>query len=264
MRDDLSLRSGDDYPAERMDHRVSGAGEPPILLLHGWGGSLQAMDVLSVPLTQHRRVMTVSLPGFGNSPEPAVPWGTWEYVAVLRRWCELQGVGQADIIGHSFGGRIAIGIAARHRDMVGKLVLIDSAGLKPRRSLTTRMKIMTARNLKRAGRIMQGRFEKFATKWRDQLGSTDWKLASPVMRRTLVNVIEEDLSGELGTLTTSTLLIWGEKDAATPLQMGRMMNRLIPGSSLEVIPGAGHFCYLERKGEVLSKIWGHLELPRAW
>ncbi len=260
----MTAESAVNYQPEELDYRITGNGDPPILMLHGWGGSLQAMDVLAEPLAQQRRVVSLSLPGFGASPEPLEPWGTWDFVGLLKGWLERQGLKKVDVIGHSFGGRIAIGLAVKHPHVIEKLVLMDSAGLKPHRSLKTRLKIMTARNLKRVGRIMQGRFEKFTDRWRDQLGSLDWKLASPVMRRTLVRVIEEDLSVELGSIKASTLIVWGEKDTATPLPMGRRMARLIPDSSLVVIPGASHFCYLERKGDVLSAVWKHLELSTVW
>ncbi len=252
------------YELEELDYQIIGEGDPPILMLHGWGGSLQTMDVLGEPLAQHRRVVFVSLPGFGSSPEPPESWGTWDFVGLLKDWLERQGLKRIDVIGHSFGGRIAIGLAIKHPHFIEKLILMDSAGLRPHRSLTTRLKIMTAHNLKRVGRVMHGRFEKFMDRWRDQLGSMDWKLASPVMRRTLVRIIEEDLSVELGNIKASTLLVWGEKDTATPLPMGRKMARLIPNSSLVIIPGSGHFCYLERKGDVLSAVWKHLELSTAW
>ena len=253
-----------DYPLEQIEYRIKGTGNPPILLLHGWGGSYKALDVLGEPLAQHRRIFSVSLPGFGASPEPAEAWNASDYSNVVKNWLDRQGIETVDIIAHSFGGRIAIGLAANYPRSVGRLVLMASAGIKPRRSIRTRLKIRTARGLKRAASILGGRYLQIMDRWRDRLGSQDWKLSSPAMRRILVNILDEDQSETIARITVPTLLIWGNKDTATPLWMGEKMNRLIRGSKLVTVEGAGHFCYLEQKGEVLAEIWKHLQLPSAW
>ena len=256
--------SGREYPLDKIERGIEGSGDPPVLVLHGWGGDYRALSVIATPISQQRNVISLSLPGFGDSPEPPEAWGTWEYVEVIKTWLEHEGYRKVDVIAHSFGGRIAIGLAVRYPDFIVRLILIDSAGLRARRSFKTRLKVMTARNLRRFAQIMQGRTAEFLNKWRDQLGSQDWKLASPVMRSILVKVLDEDLSDELPRITAPALLIFGEIDTATPLWMAQKMNELIPDSKLEVIPGVGHFCYLEKKGEVLSRVWRHLDLPTAW
>jgi len=253
-----------EYNMERMEHRIHGDGDPPILMLHGWGGNNNDMDVLAEPLVQHRRILTISLPGFGASPEPPESWKVSDYIKTVKLWLDRQGIETVDIIAHSFGGRIAIGLVANYPGLVKRLVLMASAGLKPRRSIKTRLKIHTARELKRAARLLGVRYGQIMEKWRDRLGSQDWKLSSPVMRKILVNVIEEDQSESIARINVPTLLIWGSRDSATPLWMGQRMSRLISGSKLVIIAGAGHFNYLEKKGEVLAEIWKHLQLPKAW
>lgn len=252
------------YPLEKIEAHITGSGTPPILLLHGWGGDVNALNAIAEPLAQHRQVISLSFPGFGSSPEPPESWGTWEYVDFLNDWLGQQITGAVDVIGHSFGGRISIGLAVRYPSLVGRMVLIDSSGLKPRRSLKTRLKILTAKGMSRTSRIVGGRLREIIDRQRERLGSEDWRQASPVMRGTLVRILKEDLKRELANITTPTLLVWGNEDNETPLFMAKVMDRLIPDAKLSVIEGAGHFCYLERTGEVVSQIWKHLELPSVW
>ena len=260
----MTCESVDNYNLDKIAGKLYGAGTPPILMLHGWGGDLHSMEVLGKPLSQHRQIISISLPGFGDSPEPSESWNTADYVTILKGWLAKNGLSGLDIIAHSFGGRTAIMLASKHPELVNRLILIASAGLRTRRSLKTRMKILTAKSLSRGARILKGRLAAYMEKQREQLGSQDWKLASPVMRSILVKVLEEDLSTELREIEAPTALIWGEKDTATPVYMGEAMDRLIPDSHLVVIRDAGHFCYQEQKGVVLSEIWKHLELPAAW
>ncbi|MDP8237881.1 MAG: alpha/beta hydrolase [Candidatus Hatepunaea meridiana] len=260
----MNNQSVSSYPLDKIEYKSTGSGDPPILLLHGWGGDINSLDVIGTPLAQHRRVISISLPGFGKSPEPDAAWNPWDYLSMLKGWLELQGLSKVDIIAHSFGGRISIPLASRHPDLVGKLILISGAGLKSQRSMKTRLKIMTSKNIARVARVFRGRYAKFIENFRQQLGSQDWKLASPVMRGTLVKTLEEDLRDELNKIAAPTLLVWGEKDTATPLFMARIMDNLIQNSKLVVIPDAGHYCFLERKGEVLSAVWEHFGLPEAW
>lgn len=252
------------YPLEKIEAHITGSGTPQILLLHGWGGDVDALNEIAEPLSQHRQVISLSFPGFGSSPEPSESWGTWEYVDFLNDWLGQQITGAVDVIGHSFGGRISIGLTVRYPSLVGRLVLIDSSGLKPRRSLKTRLKILTAKCMSRTSRIIGGRLSEIIDRQRERLGSEDWRQASPVMRGTLVRALKEDLKAELPKITAPTLLVWGNEDNETPLFMAKVMDRLIPDAKLSVIEGAGHFCYLERTGDVVSAIWKHLELPSVW
>ena len=80
---------------------------------------------------------------------------------------------------------------------------------------------------------------------RNKRGSADYRAASPVMRATLVNVVNEDLTHLLSEIKQSTLLVWGDKDDATPLSDGQLMEKLIPDSGLVVIEGTGHYAFLE-------------------
>jgi len=256
--------SGNSYELGQIVSHSKGKGQPPVLLLHGWGSDPQALSVIAQPLSAHRRVISLALPGFGGSPEPPESWGTWDYVEMLIQWMDSQDLKRVDIIAHSFGGRVTIGLASRYPERVNRIVLMGSAGLVLPRSLRTRTRIVLARALRNAGKVGGAGVEKWMEAKRQRMGSVDWQAASAVMRQTLSRVINEDFSTELTQINSPSLLIWGENDAAVPPAIGRKMADLIPDSEFLLLKNAGHYCFLDRKGETVSAIWRHLELPKVW
>ena len=253
-----------ELPMTNITERKTGEGKPPVLLLHGWGGGLDSLDALSAPISQHRQVWSIALPGFDPAPEPPQPWGTWEYVDFVKSWLDNKNLGKIDIIAHSFGGRVTIGLAARYPDMINRIILIASAGLIPPRKMKTQLKIACAKILSRLAQASGSHGSAAINRLKNRLGSRDWQNASPVMRGTMSRILRQDLTEELTRISAETLLIWGEKDNDTPLALAHKMKSTIPNSRLVIFKGAGHFVYLERTGEVLSEIWKHLELPSAW
>jgi pimeloyl-ACP methyl ester carboxylesterase len=169
-----------------------------------------------------------------------------------------------DIIAHSFGGRVAIALAAQHPALVRQMVLIGSAGMKPERTLKTQFKIVSAKILRKTADLIGGKAAITLRARYRKLGSSDWRAASEVMKGTLSRVLKEELSEECRAIKVPTLLIWGSEDRDTPLSAAHRMNSLIHESELFILPGAGHYCFLEKRGEVLSRIWQHLGLPNLW
>ena len=253
-----------DYPLEKIEHFTAGDSGSSVLFLHGWGGTLRSLIGLSDPISAHRKVISIALPGFGNSPEPTTDWGTWEYAEVIHRWIRAQGLSAIDIVGHSFGGRVAMGIAHKHPESVNRLVLIGSSGLLLPRGPMVILKVMTARAIKHLGRLMGGVLPEWLHAQRQKLGSADWKAATPMMRRILSRVIREDLSAELPEIHSKTLLVWGLEDFAVPVKLGRQMNKMIPDSKLFILPDTGHYPFIDQPGKTLTEIWNWLELPAPW
>jgi len=252
------------YNVADLVYHDHGKGQPEVLLLHGWGSDPQALSGIVQPLMSQRRTISIGLPGFGGSPEPPESWSTWDYVELLRLWMKKHQLKHIDIIAHSFGGRVTIGLASRYPELVNKIVLMGSAGLVLPRSLRTRTRIVLARAMRKAGRIGGVGVEKWMEAKRQRMGSADWQAASPVMRQTLSRVINEDFTTELTQIQSSSLLIWGENDAAVPPEIGRKMAELIPDSEFILLQNAGHYCFLDCKGETVSAIWKHLDLPKVW
>jgi pimeloyl-ACP methyl ester carboxylesterase len=156
-------------------------------------------------------------------------------------------VQRCDVVGHSNGGRIAIVLAALHPERVGKVVLVDSAGVREPQSRQQRMRVRTYKLLRRIERgPLPSPIRAWAHARAERRGSTDYRAASGTLRATLVRLVNEDLTPLLPRITSPVLIIWGEHDTETPLRDARLMERLIPDAGLVVFEGAGHFAYLEQ------------------
>ena len=232
-------------PAAHVTERGDGS---PVLLLHGWGTSAELFVPIFDGLVAGRRLIAPDLPGFGTTESPPEPWSVHDYADWVLRLLERLGVEQCDVIGHSNGGRIGIVLAAEHPERVRRLVLTDSSGIRPRRGLMYRYRVATYKALRRAqhATVLPRALRDLAQRRADRRGSDDFRAASGTMRATLVRLVNEDLTLVLPRIAAPTLLVWGERDADTPLADARVMERLIPDAGLVVFEGAGHFAYLEQ------------------
>ncbi len=225
-------------------YRRVGAG-PPVLVLHGWGGRLEAVAPILDGLADCATLYAPDLPGFGETGLPPAPWGVADYAAWTAAFLDAIGVEHAHVIAHSNGGRIAIHLARHRPQRVDRLILVDSAGLRPRRGPTYYRKVGMAKVGKVAARLLGGAGRSLQRRLVARAASSDYANAGP-LRPTFVRLVNEDLRPLLPQIAASTLLIWGEHDTATPLRDGREMERLIPDAGLVVFPGAGHYCYLDQ------------------
>ncbi|MDE2058313.1 MAG: alpha/beta hydrolase [candidate division NC10 bacterium] len=219
----------------------------PVILLHGWGTSAESLSVVAKALEDRFRVYALDLPGFGWTPSAATTWGTWEYASYVEAFMDRVGIPMASMVGHSFGGRIALVLAAQRPDRVRSLVLVASAGIRPKRGLLYRVKAGAARLAKRFFSLsLWGRLgERVVAELYRRVGSRDYRNAGP-LRATLVKVVGEDLRGILSSIRVPTLIIWGDRDQEVPFSSMEIMARGIPGSRLEVLEGAGHFPFVDR------------------
>jgi pimeloyl-ACP methyl ester carboxylesterase len=218
---------------------------PPILLLHGWGGSIESLAPVVNDLQRSYSVSAFDLPGFGHSSLPPVPWGSAEYAHLTLRVMDHCKLERPHLLGHSFGGQVSLRLAATHAERVGKLVLVCSAGIRLRPTFVARMKRLAAR----AGRWLAAYGGQAGEKARQviyrRIQSRDYASAGP-LRPTLVKVVNEDLRGLLPQITSPTLLMWGAHDRDVPLAAAHVMERFIPGAQLVVLENAGHFPYLDQ------------------
>lgn len=182
----------------------------PVVLLHGWGTSAESLSVVAKALEDRCQVYAVDLPGFGWTPSAATTWGTWEYASYVEAFMDRIGIPTADLIGHSFGGRVALVLAAQRPDRVRRLILAASAGIRPRRGLLLRVKVGSVKLAKRLFLLpVWGRLgERIVAELYRRIGSRDYRNAGP-MRATLVKVVGEDLRGILSSIRVPTLIIWG-------------------------------------------------------
>src|SRR5688572_6310287 len=113
---------------------VNGEGDP-VVLLHGWGGSVDSMRPTAQLLSQSGfKAYVLDLPGFGKSQLPPQAWDVPRYAAFVLDYLDTAGLEKVHLIGHSFGGRISLVMGAEYPDRVNKIVLVDSAGVRPQPS----------------------------------------------------------------------------------------------------------------------------------
>lgn len=217
----------------------------PIIILHGWGSSSAAWEVTKQLLQKAGYQVFISdLPGFGKEPPPKNPWAVDDYV----EWV-LGKFGQFDkfvLIGHSFGGRIAIKLAAQYPEKVEKLVLTGSAGIRFS-SLKERIKIYFYLFASKIANLVFYQppftcFKNYARKFLYWLAGTKdyYKIESSTVKEIFKNVINEDLMPFLDKIKTPTLLLWGRNDRIIPLIHGQIMEKKIIGSKLVLIDNASH------------------------
>ncbi|MGM7703381.1 alpha/beta fold hydrolase [Pseudalkalibacillus sp. Hm43] len=246
-----------------VNYRVSGEGRS-ILLLHGWGTSLKSFEPVHNNLEKHFKVYSIDFPGFGESQEPPEAWDVEAYTNMLREFITQLNIEDPILVGHSFGGRVSIRYAAHHP--VHKIILVDAAGVKPKRSMKYYYKVYTYKTLKKVLDLpgLKKHKEEILTKVKGKVGSADYKNASGVMQQTMVKVVNEDLQRFMPDIQAPTLLIWGENDTATPVEDARIMEKAIPNAGLVVLKGVGHYSYLEKLNEFLVIIDNFLEKDKEW
>jgi len=189
----------------------------------------------------------LDLPGFGKSDEPKEVIGSFQYAEIVRQFLKDENIDKDHFIRHSFGGKISIILGSKYPELTNKIVLIDSAGLIPKRGPKYYIKVYSFKLLKSLYKNLffwlsnEEKMEKFYKKF----GSDDYQAAAGLMRKILVRVVNENLRPILKDVKAPTLLIWGSEDDATPLYMGKIMEREIPDSGLVVFEGAGHYSYID-------------------
>ena len=205
-----------------------------VLLLHGWGASKAAVQGLFNFISSlGRSVISLDFPFFGASDPPPSSWGVFDYADITHKFMSALDVEKAVIVGHSFGGRIGV-ILAAEKKAAEKLVLIDSAGLRPRRSIGKRLKVLCYKVKKRFGCAAKNS------------GSSDYNALPDFMKPVFVRVVNTYLDGIVEKIDVPTLLLWGSEDRDTPLYMAKKFERKIKDSGLVVLEGAGHFSYADR------------------
>ena len=225
----------------KIAYQVEGTGTP-VVLLHGWGGEANSFRPVFDWLSRSHQVYALDLPGFGLSEMPPTAWDASDYAKFLSAFFYELKIKKAHLIGHSYGGRISIVMAADEPEKVDKLILVDSAGIIPPRTAKYYIQI----SLAKIGRLMRhcGTLgHKLADGIAQRVGSKDYREAGP-MRATMVKSVNQNLRPLLPKIQASTLLIWGENDTDTPISFGEIMKEEIPDAGLVILKDAGHFSYL--------------------
>lgn len=251
-----------DGTSVRIVHRPAepATARPPVVILHGWGASLEAIAPIVQGLAGRAELLAVELPGFGESDPPPTGWAVADYGRFVLRACDEVGIGRFSVVGHSFGARIAIVLGATVPDRIDRMVLTGAAGIKPRRTAKYYTRVAIAKVGRVVGAAGGAPGRRLQERMRRRVASTDWLEATETMRQTFRLVIGEDLTPLLAQIRASTLLIWGDADADTPPWMGERMESAMPDAGLVVLKG-GHYVYAERSGE-FNAIVAHFLVER--
>lgn len=251
----------DDY---HISYKITGEGDRTVVMLQGWGTHLGMYDSVAAAINEKCRFVQFDLPGFGGSDEPREAWAVDDYADFFLKFMDALGIKKATLIGHSYGGRVIIKLAARENlpFEIENIVLIDSAGILPKKTFSQKVKIRKYKILKKIlnMKVVYALFPELIDDWRSQQGSADYRAASPMMRQCLVKAVNEDLTELLPKIRQDTLLIWGDKDTATPIGDARIMDEKIPNSGLAVLEGAGHFSFLEQPQRFRSIMRAYFQL----
>lgn len=222
----------------KLKYKILGEGKP-VIILHGWLDKSESLNLLGMALSKKFKVYLIDLPGFGMSEDPKSVWGREEYVNFIRVFLNEMKVVRPVIIGHSFGGSVAIKYAYKFPKYTKSLVLIASSGIHLRtfkRKLMYKfenskvMRFSVIRNLyPKAKRIIHNFYD-------DPLNPK----TSVVMRKIREKIILEDLTELLPKLKIDTLIIWGSKDEQTPVKLAEVLHQSIANSKLFILENYAH------------------------
>lgn len=223
----------------------------PVLLLHGWGSSFDVYKGIMASLSDRCCLVALNFPGCANSEIMKNPWNLDDYCDLVVEFIEKVGLKNPILIGHSHGGRVILKLAATKRVNPPKIVLLDSAGLIPKKSFKQKARAKSFKTIKWALSlpVIKNHSEGLLEKARAHYGSADYNAAPLVLRQTLVSLVNTDLRDILPNISCPTLLIWGENDTATPLRDAKIIEGLIKDSGLCVIKGTGHYSFCEKPFE---------------
>ena len=214
---------------------------PDIVLLHGWGQNIEMMKPIGDNFCNRFKITIIDFPGFGESMEPQTPWSLTDYANMLEELFKLLDIKKPIIMGHSFGGRVAIRYSSNHT--IEKLILFGSPCIRTKQELP-----MTVKVLKKL-KTLPG-MNTLGEKMKKYIGSRDYKAASPIMRKTLVEVVNEDLSKYAREIEEPTLLIWGDQDTEAPVTDAKDLEKIMIDAALIVLPGT-HYAYLENLNQIV-------------
>lgn len=234
----------------------------PVLLLHGWGSRAAWMGPFLEGLPPECRVHALDLPGHGLTPAPPEPWGVPEYAAWVAEYVRTR-IDGAPIpaIGHSNGGRILLYMAAHpaYTDLFSRFVLVSPSGVRPKPSVEVQLKRTISKAVRFPLRFLpEGPAKAFVDDWLRHsllwkwLGSSDYNQLSGVMRATFVRTVTHTLDDVVSRIAQPTLLFWGDRDTAVSRYQMDVLAGSMQDAGLFVLPGAGHYGYLDAPDVVVG------------
>lgn len=234
-----------------------------VLVLHGWGDSGAGLQSITAILAKKFQVIALDLPGFGGTEAPRSAWGLSDYAKFAQHF--LQKINKLPvyaIVGHSNGGAIAIRGLAEGVLNAERLVLLASAGVRGEyKGRVKALRVFTKIGKALAAPLPKSAKQRLRHRVYSSVGSD--MLVAEHLQETFKKVVTDDVREDASRLAQPTLLIYGENDEQTPPWIGEAFHQLIKDSTLQVLPGAGHFVHHDRPEQVQQAVQEFLHAPIA-
>jgi pimeloyl-ACP methyl ester carboxylesterase len=211
----------------KLNYEIRGDGAP-IILVHGWGGSIESLRALAALLSKKHKTIILDLPGFGASPKPPLDWGIGEYADSIIELLRSLKVKRINYFGHSFGGSLGIYIAAKNPELISRLILCAPSY---KRELKTLKGVSLFKKIIPAG-LKPFLYHIFLP------GSDLGKF--PHLEANFRKIVTQDLSPLSQKIKNPTLVLWGDQDSYTPVAGAQVLNAKIKSSKLKIFKGIGH------------------------
>lgn len=215
-----------------------------LVLLHGWGQNIQMMKMIGEKYPKND-VVIIDFPGHGKSEEPKEIWTLDDFTNMVHELLKTLKIKNPILIGHSFGGKIALIYASMYETK--KLILFGSPFKVKKNPNSLKVKIL--KTIKK----MPG-MEKLSEYAKKHMGSEDYRNASPIMRDILVSHVNTDITDKVKKIKCPTIIIWGDQDQAVPIEDAYELSNLIKDSAVIKYDGCTHYAYLERLGQTINII----------
>lgn len=242
-----------DIDGLNINYTMQGSGRD-ILMLHGWGASMETFAFLIKHLSQRFRVTAFDFPGCGGSDTMTEPWDVEEYAVLTVKLIERLGLKDPILIGHSNGGRVIMQLCGAGMLSPEKIVLFGAAGIKHKKTLRQKLRQTAFKAVKHLLLLpgIKNHSAGLLERARAHFGSADYRSAPEVLRQTMVRLLARDMRPLLPNIKASALLIYGENDTATPVGDAEIISSMIKDSGVCVIKGAGHFCFIDSPCETAA------------
>lgn len=233
MREEKILTKG-----MEVNYKITGEGKP-LLLLHGWGSNSEKWQKVADLLAKNSlRVIVPDLPGFGKSDKPSTIWNYDEYCDFIGKFVLTLNLEKFYLLGHSFGGALAVKCSIKFPEKIEKLFLVSAACFR-RKAVRKKIFYIIAKILKIFAFLpfyssMRKGFYKFIVR------KSDYPYTEGIMKKIYLKIIKEDLSDILSQIHIPSLIIWGKEDKITPIEEAYSVKDKIENSKLEIISGVGH------------------------
>ncbi len=231
-------------------YEEAGSGKD-VLFLHGWGSSCAVWRSVFEATKDLGHLVALDFPGCGQSDTMEEPWDIDDYADFVLEFIEKTKLENPILIGHSHGGRVIMKLCGEKKLSPPKIIFVDAAGLIPKKTLRQKIKAKSFKAIKGALSlpVIKNYSAGLLDKARNHFGSADYNAAPPVLRQTLVSLVNTDLRHLLPNIECPSLLIWGDKDTATPIEDAKTIESLIKDSGLCIIKDTGHFSFCEKPYE---------------